>query len=581
MDPKNLARDIIIYFVAVLASFSILAWAMKLWEADLSIPFNYSGDSLFIGSLIKGIIDNGWYLSNPFMGAPFGNHLYDFPLYAYSDFAIIKVISIFSSNYATVMNVFYIATFPLTTLSTLFVLRQFNLSYSISIFGSILYTFVPYHFFRCEDHLLLSAYYTIPLIVMVVIWIYTKDDLFNSKTFGIEIWKAIAICIIISLAFTYYSFFSCFFILIMGISSSIFNKNKKPILISMMLVAVITITTLILVSPTIFYQYENGNSEIVNRNPADSEVYGLKLIQLFLPVHQHRIDFMAEISKNYNTKAPLVNENAVSSLGLMGTLGCILLIFISFSRISGFPNLNSKNLITLNAISILNLSGILMGTIGGLGSIVAFFIYPQIRSYNRISIFIAFYSIFAACIIIEHIMSKLQKRNWQYIGQMALVLLLIVGILDQTPTSFLQPYADTKDQYNSDDKYIKEIESHVPINTLIYQLPYVIYPNDGQLYRMNNYDHLKAYLHSSGLHWSYGTMMGRAEDDWSRSVGNMPVDDMIYEIIAKGFSGIYIDSYGYEDNAKSLITNISKTIQAEPLVSDNGRFYFVYIPHTD
>ena len=63
-------RAIALYIGAVLLCVSILIYVMRLWNADLSIPFSYSGDALDYGMLIKASIDNGWFLNNEFVGLP-------------------------------------------------------------------------------------------------------------------------------------------------------------------------------------------------------------------------------------------------------------------------------------------------------------------------------------------------------------------------------------------------------------------------------------------------------------------------------------------------------------------------------
>ncbi len=81
---------------------------MKLWQADLTIPFGYSGDALSTGSSIKALIENGWYYRNNFIGMPTGQLMYDFPGADNFHFLLIKVISLFTSDYASVLNFFFL-----------------------------------------------------------------------------------------------------------------------------------------------------------------------------------------------------------------------------------------------------------------------------------------------------------------------------------------------------------------------------------------------------------------------------------------------------------------------------------------
>jgi phosphoglycerol transferase len=67
------------YFIALSSCILLLIFVMKLWNADLCVPFAYSGDGQLNGMCIKGIIDNGWFLSNKYIGMPTGLYMQDFP----------------------------------------------------------------------------------------------------------------------------------------------------------------------------------------------------------------------------------------------------------------------------------------------------------------------------------------------------------------------------------------------------------------------------------------------------------------------------------------------------------------------
>jgi hypothetical protein len=57
----------------------------------------------------------------------------------------------------------------------------------------------------------------------------------------------------------------------------------------------------------------------------------------------------------------------------------------------------------------------------------------------------------------------------------------------------------------------------------------------------------------------------------------LPAADMLKEIKAKGFNGLYINKNGYKDNAESLMKEVESIIKNKPLVSDNGILVFCKI----
>lgn len=569
------------YLGAIAACLVMLAWVMRLWEADLEIPFTYSEDGLQTSMLIKGLIDNGWFQHNIFIGLPGGQDLSDYPINDYLDFIILKFISIITPNYAVTMNTYYLLTFPLTTVTAMFVFRQFNVSHGSSIFGGLLYAFLPYHFLRNEMHLGLAAYYMIPLIILVILWLCEgKSLIVNSNNqlkwdlLGFHSLISIVICILVSYTFIYYSFFSCFFLLIAGITTYISQRNKSFLLNSFVLISIIVIGALVSTSPTLIYQYENGkNPEVAARSPAESEVYGLKIAQLLMPVGGHRIPLLASISNRYSSTAPLPNEGS-ETLGMVGSIGFLLLIALAFYRMTGGSNLKSISN-ELNGLSTLNLSAILLATIGGFGSLFSYLISSQIRCYNRISIFIAFFSLFAFVVLIEMLkINCIKTKRAQFFYYGLILLVLVVGVLDQTTANFIPPYALTKAEYLNDEIFVNDIEAIMPGNAMIFQLPYVPFPEYPPVNRMSDYSLLKAYLHSKDLRWSYGAMKGRPGDDWQRMVASMPVGDMLKTLSSFGFEGIYIDRHGFEDGGAKLISDIKQILGTELLVSGNKRLYF-------
>ena len=106
------------YPTAAVLSLVTVALVMQLWQTDLRLPFAYRGEALYNGVLIKGILEQGWHLSNPALGAPTGLDLRDVPM---SDnnlhFALIWPLRLVTSNYARAMNAYFLLTFPLVALT--------------------------------------------------------------------------------------------------------------------------------------------------------------------------------------------------------------------------------------------------------------------------------------------------------------------------------------------------------------------------------------------------------------------------------------------------------------------------------
>ena len=566
------------YIGAVALSVLILTWAMKLWKADLAVPFHYSGDALFYSVATKGTIENGWYLKNDAVGVPSGLRMYDFPQADALNFLILKALGFIHPEYAWVLNVFFLLTFPLTTITSLFAFLQFRFSYFSALVWSLVYTFIPFHFIRGEGHLFVATYYLVPLAITVALWIatgslHTETDHPSGTTRKRRLILSVVFCLLISsVGIGYYAFFSCFFILLAGVIAAISYRQLRPLVISGVLIVVVCAGLLANLTPNLIYMAKHGDIKAAQRGPHEAETFGLKVAQLLLPVQEHRLPALARVAERYS-KAPLVNENRTAALGFVGAVGFLtLLAWFLFLKpdASNFNSDYTRSL--LNKLSLMNLAALLLATVGGFSALFALLISPQLRTYNRISVYISFFSIFAVATLIENRFRKTSKGALTF--RLLLALILAFAILDQTSPYFVPDYNYNKSQFDNDKEFVETIQSMMSPGAMIFQLPYMSFPEHPPVSQMTDYELFRGYLHSKTLGWSYGTMKGREGDLWLRDVSARPVEDMLQTIAFAGFSGIYIDRTGMEDRGVSLESNLTRILGTAPIVSRNQRLVF-------
>lgn len=583
----------IVYAATIAASLLITGWVFKIWQADIAVPFVYGGDSLVNGIWIKGIIDNGWFFYNNYLGAPTGLVMADFPTSDNFHFLLIKVISLFTEDFAVSMNVFYLATFPLTTAASLFVFRKLNVSYPTAIFGSLLYTFLPYHLLRSEGHLFLAAIYIIPLTSLLILRINSETPPFiESRKAGVETfsywsWRTagyVLVCLITASAGIYYAFFACCFLISIGAYAAIRRKSLKRLSVAVIAIAIIGVALLVNLAPSLSYQQKYGKSEAAaNRYPVESEIWGMTISQLVMPITGHRIDFLADLKTEQfldegrypGARFFYGNENDQSSLGLIGSIG--FLFSLGWLIFAGRCYFNKEKLDVpmIDTLGFLNVWGVLLATVGGFSLIFALLISPDIRAYNRISPYIAFFSIMVVLVILESARRKYVKtREKSLIFHVILLIILILGILDQTSNSMVPFYRASNQAYASDEAFIKEIEKVMPDQGQIFQLPYMAFPESPPVNKMMGYEHFKAYLHSDKLRWSFGVMNGRQGDLWQRKVSAEPTTQLVSDLITAGFSGVYINRAGYSDNAARIEQELEALLSEKPLKNSNNTLLF-------
>lgn len=555
---------------------------MKLWQADLHVPFHYEGDSLIYGMAIKGTIDHGWYLNNSSIGAPDGLHMQDYPLADAFNFLLIKILALIRSDYAWVLNVFFLLTFPLTALCAVFAFRQFQLSKASAVVWSLIYTFLPYHFFRGEAHLFIATYYPVPLLATVALWLSAGEFSlrrsqpdrqrrffdWRSRKFVI----AILACVLASsVGLGYYAFFSCFFILLGAVIGAVSYRSFRPFLPALLFIAIIAAGLLANLTPSLWYQHRHGNAKVIQRKPEESEVYGLKLAPMLLPVRNHRIPAFAALTERYRV-ATGSNESGSATMGVIGSAGFLLLLYWLLFRRSDHaaPETDTPRDL-LHRLSIMNAAAVLLGTVGGFSALFAFIISPQIRTYNRISIFIAFFSLLAVAVVVEGFFRH--KNRWPpFVRYVLLAVILVIAVLDQTNTYFVPAYAQNKAEFGTDEQFVTAIEQRMAPGAMILQLPHVPFPESPRVNRMGDYELFRGYLHSKNVRWSYGAMKNREGSLWLQQITAKPPPEMLETAVIAGFRGIYIDRYGFADSG--IENQLRDILQEPPLVSANQRLIF-------
>jgi phosphoglycerol transferase len=577
-----LLENIFYYSMALILSVLIMIFTLQLWETDLRYPLPWDGDGKNVPVIIKGLIDNGWFTHNNYIGAPFGSVAYDFPTADGLYLIIFWFISLFIKKWVIITNAFILSTFPLTTLSTLFVMRHFKISYPVAILGGLLYTFTPYHLFRLFGHSFLASYFLIPLSTMVVLWTMQDSPMIHlyikgNGRFGVSVEKqrfypGLIICLLVSGSGIYYAVFSLFFMVCAGLILIIKQRKIVFLLAPIIFSSVILFGILINTLPSVLYQILYGPGlEPRVRLPLESELYGLRISQLLFPIIGHRIDFFNRFSTSSPTFPP-ATENVFSALGIIVSFGFIILLIFLLSE----GNLKIKSFQTIKDLSYLNILAILLATIGGFGAVISFVISPQIRAYNRISIFIAFYSVFALMLLIDYLIKRMKMDQGAFRAVSALLLfcLLIIGVLDGTSPRQTPDYTGQNNRYLASRVFVQKVEKSLPKGSMVFQLPYIPYPENPPVLAMVDYDQFFGYLNSKDLRWSYGANRGREGDLWIRKVSQEKVPDLLNNLINEGYAGITIDRNGYEDSAAAITSELTTILKQQPIESRDHRYLF-------
>ena len=238
----------------------------------------------------------------------------------------------------------------------------------------------------------------------------------------------------------------------------------------------------------------------------------------------------------------------------------------------------------LAGLGLLAVSGFLLGTVGGVGALFANYVSPQIRAYNRISIYLGFFALFGVALFLTWLLEK--AGRWGLAGRLTAsafcLLLLAGGIWDQTSAAFVPAYATAKAACESQLTFVAQIEQVLPPGAMVFQMPFVSFPEVQCVNKCGGYDHFRMYLSSRTLCWSYGAMNGRYGGKVLAQLGSKPLDAQVEQVVAMGYSGIHLDRRGYVDDGRAVEYQLRTLLGVEPLVSADGRdVFFNLLPYSE
>ena len=563
----------------------------QFWNLELSVPISYSGDVCAVLNLASNMIHGGGIYVFERV-APLGSIQYQGAIGYILHAAILRIICFFTDSAAVAVNVYFLLGFVLIAMTCFASLRLIGVSKITSMVGGVLYTQLPYHYLRNVEHIMLSGYYMIPL-ACVVLYYALSGQLFQFEGKGIlKSFQKQKVCfsmmtgVLLGCSDIYYSAFFLALLVCASIICVLNTRKIRCIFPSICVLAATCLSLFLTVLPMIIYTRISGAIiPMANRAHGDIDTFGLKWIYLLFPVQNHRLSWLANFRYFCDVNFPNNNENMYVSLGLLLSIG------FACSLLSMMIRKQENNLI--GSMGLLSLIAILLSGVGSISTLVATLLTTSIRNYNRMSIFIAMFSVISFGYLMDKAKDKLLFSGINKIYLLlASVIMLCIGVWDMTSAEYAEyssydPFVgqwvsrrdEDKLRVDSDKVFFGQIQKIMQEGDMILQLPivsntiYSSFPN-GVAGTWTNY---WPYLYTN-LRWSHGDVKGGQNDQWLSRVKELPVEDLIDVAVHVGFSGIYIDPAGYEeDELDRVVSLIEQKTGAVAIRSSVGNLYFYNI----
>lgn len=556
--------------VAVVAGLLVTIVYRPFWR-PLRVPYVYGSDATATLSVLKTIADTGWHTGTTRLGAPFGQITYDFPSGGDNlHFVALKVLSWVTGDPALLANVYFLAGFVLVAVVAHVAFRLLGLRPFVALPLAVAYAFLPYHQVRGLSHLLLGVYVGVPLGALLVGWTlagrppFVEPDADGGLRFA---WRTarsvgvVAIAAVLGSTGSYYAAFTAVLLLVAAAALAVVRRSVLPLAGAALVLVLVGGVAVVNVLPALAWQRDHGrNPMAMARTVEEADFYSLRPIELLLPHPSHRVEPLAGLTETLAAATQPSEPGA--SLGLLGAVGLLLVLAaLGAAAVGGRRRL----LGVPAALGVPVVVAFVAGVSGGWSRLLAAVGLVELRAWNRIVTFVAFFALLAAGLAIQHVVRTRRPLTLAVIA----VGLTVVVVVDEVPSQVADP-RDAETAWQSEEAYFGELERSLPDGAMVFQLPWSSYPEALGLNGVWATEALRPYLHTSDLRWSFGGFRGR-EHDWQHEAARRPVPELLDVLSAVGYEGVLVDR---DAAGQSTLEDELAAALGPPFVGEQTRYAY-------
>lgn len=592
---SRVLRRFLLGALALLAFSIVFGWIAGVTRIDLDEPLVYSGDALEILAYFDHDYvanDSDTRLHAPFELEHKTNGYYAYNALFQSNSNLIWLAHVVGGgSIVRTLNLAYLATFLLVFLSAYWVCGRLGLGDPWRFGVASLYALMPYHFQRSVNHFWESSYYLTPLLALVIMQLWSARPLAHRwEARGWQFtWRdqrailAVLLIVFFSSFHPYHQFFFAVLCASVAPLAALYRKSWRPLLAGLGLTLLATAVLLLKVVLTHLLGGPELALSVTGQaisGYGSAEVYPLKLAQMVLPVQGHRWGALAAIRAMYDAANPLNNENQTTTLGLFGSFGLIASLALALVPSARWRMSRAGKMGTVTLLALL------FASMGGISSLISTasmvllgptFLLTQARGWDRIVIFVGFFSYFAAFWLLREGVLCLRhryaaSRPFGVVAWPVFVLVFGFSLWDQVPYKISQP---DPAHYLSDQRFFGHIDSELAPGSRVFQLPFLIHHASGWVLPGVYYtDALRPYLSSKTLHFTYGGDQDSIQGQWLGAATQLTPPLLAPNLCRYGFSGVLLQRNMLKD--PSVVEQAwASQVGLPSSRSDDGDFTFL------
>lgn len=544
---------------------ALAAIVYELWRATFSVPLGYQGGSVFQQALVKTLIDGDGPVSGTADLRLEGERLH---------IAILSFLGWLTGDATMATNLFIVLAIPAAALAAFLACRALGLGGAGSMAAGVLYAFLPLHVSQAVERPMLAALWGVPVAGYLAVSTLRGRAFFDldrgHSSWWTEFCLPLALAAIVALSGWLIGMVAATMITIAAIIGAI---GRGARLFASGLVVSLAILAVVAISLAAGPAEPAPDGDVGSRPTEISSASRVDLAELVLPVRNHRVQRLAAAREAHIARHP--DADGSSALGLAGSVGLGALFVAVVLRVGGRSRLRALSPYPREGILALGLLLVFGagGAVATAGTVV-----PSLDRWTPVAAFIGFLALLAVGQGADRALhwAAARGRLSTAVCLGAVVLVVILGVADQTSPSQVPMHEAIAAAYAEDAAFVRVLEEQLPPDGTVFQLPVMGIGDATVVADVHPYDQLKPYLHARTSGWSGSDLAGHGPQ-WQDQLANALPRTLMPTIAALGFDAVTIQRDRYLDGGAAMEATLASILGEDSIMRSGERFVAFYL----
>ena len=493
-------------------------------------------------------------------GFPLGMNLNYAPNIDITENTFARLVNLVSGSPFLGINLLLLLSFPLVAALAYLLLRMVSRGGPVAIALAVAFSLIPYHLGRGLGHTYLATLYggVMGMLLVFVIGLGLLPGLLGpqaSRARRIVNWALVGGLIVVTAwSGLYYAAFAA----ILGAAAVVWriaqrDRWREVVLAAVPILIVGALAVLGFIPGLLTTLRAPLSAPLAERLPYESVIFAGNLAMAIIPAPISQLPGMSRYNEEIQAAigaAPATEATALTNYGTWITAACLVLFLVGLvvRARRGRPRRSA-----LPFVSYLTIVVILFFVPWGLNYLIAGTVTAQVRAWNRLVPILLLLFIVGAMAALAR--TRLGRTSWLSIG-VAVAIVLIVAVEQVMP--FRAAYAAGAERGSAAvaaaEAYATDINRAIPEDCGVLQLPYINYPEQGNVEELNDYEHFLHPLVNEGKDFSYGAVKNSEAARDLAGLGNRFSAAQVQALANQGFCAVHVDRRGFTDRAWTWVT---------------------------